>query len=233
MVKARKWMACLCALVLSLSFCVNAFAAPSPEYKAPEDLTADDIFDLSGADSRIEAATQDGKKVEITTSPVEQKYKEEAAAQAADLLAQAGIRAAKVAVLGAIDIKVADGTVVSAENPLTITVRLDGVKVGDTIVALHRNSETGQWEVIPCTVISDGVVQLTLTSLSPLVFLKVIEEGDTGTADGVAGTTVDTTAPGKSPKTGEGYEGMTAMVLGAVFLAGGIVLLTKKEREKA
>ena len=122
---------------------------------------------------------------------------------------------------------------VSAQNPVTLTFNVAGVKATDYIVVLHNNN--GVWENIPCTV-GDGTVTATFTSLSPIAIVKL--SADTKTAgtnnDGNnngGNTTTDTTtttpADGTavSPKTGAQ---MPVVAILAVIFAAGAIVCTKK-----
>ena len=119
---------------------------------------------------------------------------------------------------------------VSAQNPVTLTFKVAGVKATDYIMVLHNKN--GVWENIPCTV-GDGTVTATFTSLSPVVIVRF--SADTKTAGSSNGntttTTTDTTTTtaqdgtAVSPKTGAE---MPVVAILAVIFAAGAIVCTKK-----
>ena len=120
---------------------------------------------------------------------------------------------------------------VSAQNPVTLTFNVAGVKATDYIVVLHNNN--GVWESIPCTV-GDGTVTATFTSLSPIAIVKLSADtkvvgSDNGNTTTTTTTDTTTTTPADgtavSPKTGAE---MPVVAILAVIFAAGAVVCTKK-----
>lgn len=116
--------------------------------------------------------------------------------------ARADLQAAAVEAFGATGTEtllVVDLTVnraPGATGPVTVSLNVGGVKLGDTIYVVHQKAD-GSIEIVRATVTADGVVQFTLSSFSPISIIKV-----------AAG------APGpKMPKTGDNTTAVPMVML--------------------
>lgn len=110
-----------------------------------------------------------------------------------------------------------------------ITFRFDvGVAPSSTLLVLHNYSGS-DWEIISkdrVVINSDGTVDVTFDSLSPIAF--AVDKTETDTA---AAATTGSGAP-TSPQTGDnGFNtvaGMSVLVLGCVALASSVVIWKKR-----
>jgi hypothetical protein len=100
----------------------------------------------------------------------------------------------------------ADLDVVSAQFPVTVSLNVAGVKVGDQIGVAHLKADN-TIEYVAGNVPTDGVVSFTLSSFSPIAIFRV---GATSSA-----------AAGAMYKTGDS----TSTVAMVLLIAAGIVVL--------
>lgn len=63
-----------------------------------------------------------------------------------------------------------EGSGVSADNPITVTFLVEGVKAGHDISVIHKKAD-GTWETLPGTA-GDGTVTATFTSFSPVAIVN-------------------------------------------------------------
>lgn len=63
----------------------------------------------------------------------------------------------------------------ASEDGLTLTLKVDGVSAGDTVVLLHYTGDG--WEVVEAEVDEDGNVVATLHSASPYILMTAVEAG--------------------------------------------------------
>ena len=109
-----------------------------------------------------------------------------------------------------------------------ITFRFDiGIAPGSTLLVLH-NYEGSQWEIIPndrVIINSDGTVDVTFDSLSPIAF--AVDTKETSTAAGTTSASAPT-----SPQTGDNglntVAGLGVVALGCVALASSAVIWKKR-----
>lgn len=130
------------------------------------------------------------------------------------------------------DVK-AEGFTVSADNPVTITFLIAGIKEGEPLSVLHKKDD-GSWETLPGTT-GNGTVTVTFTSLSPVAFVRttiLAQETTTSTSEETyspgsydkyltndntsavaenGGETTDAATTVVSPKTGE--DGVSGFVI--------------------
>ena len=142
----------------------------------------EDMTEVAGVQS---AQDSQGNPVNVTVAAFDVDQKAVAATEAYELCnGHVAIAAANVS-----------GSA-SADNPVTVTFSIPGVKKGDSISVIHRKAD-GDWEVLPGTC-GDGTVTATFTSFSPVAFVDMSKalDGDT-TPDETPGTTTptDTTTP--------------------------------------
>lgn len=100
----------------------------------------------------------------------------------------------------------------------TVTLKVAGVKAGDTILIMHFNETTGAWEDIKPSKVADGELTFALSSFSPVAIVKL--DVATTTQGTAAATTTAT-----SPKTGEAVPFIAII---AVICLAGIVVCGKK-----
>ena len=126
-----------------------------------------------------------------------------------DLLAAADDSSATVTadILSVVDVAPSTATK-DANGVYTVTLNVDGVKAGDVIAILHYGANG--WELIVPSVVGDGYVTFTTTSLSPISVVKMGLKGET------------LAAGGNAPRTGETIPVM-ALVLIAVGGTGAVV----------
>lgn len=117
------------------------------------------------------------------------------------------LHAADIAILDSMEVTPAQGLIVSAANPVSLTFSFPGITESTRAYVVHY--ENGEWVVVPTT-IGEGVVTGIFTSLSPV-------------AVAVEKATLKSSVLGanrsKSPRTGD-ERGFTLAVV-----AGGIVVL--------
>ncbi len=139
-----------------------------------------------------------------------------------------------------VNISVPDDVVISKENPISLTIAVEGIKAGDNILVLHYNGTA--WETIKPEKVNDGSIVAKFTSLSPIAIAKLsVVDADTAvtpvtpsttttpaTTTTTTTTSATTTSTAKtSPKTGMETSAMPLMVL--AFAAAGLVC-TKKAK---
>lgn len=111
-----------------------------------------------------------------------------------------------------------DGVVLAEGETIDIPVKVDGIKAGDKVIAIHFSGEAGNLtaDVIPSKVDENGNVVLTMSSFSPVLILK-----DTSTTSGSTTT----------PSTGV-YSNVAlwAGVLVVAVAAAGVVLYDRKKK---
>ncbi len=114
------------------------------------------------------------------------------------------------------------GRTVTADNPVTVTFQVPGIKAGANILVLHWKGT--EWETIVPDSVTDGAVTATFTSLSPVAIIELDVQGATATsADNTAVTNVKTNVT--SPKTG--MPASVLPVLALAFAAGAVVCARK------
>lgn len=194
----KKFMALLCAGILTCSMGMVAFAAESPSTPAATPSQEEVIQQQSHStvDSvRIwDKIVVDGKEVEggISVAPVKETVKAAAEAQA------------KAVVNNGTVLQVVEVSFPDSFSKITVPFNLTNVKAGDSIVVLHQKKD-GTWETITPDKVEDGKVTVTFTSLSPVAFV-------TGSAAGGV----------KSPKTNDAAVPFVA-VMAVVAIAGAAV----------
>ena len=115
----------------------------------------------------------------------------------------------------------------SGKFPLTMTFNVTGVTSSSKVQVLAYNDETGQWEVVECTV-GNGTVTAVLNSLSLVAF---VADGKTaGTINTATSTGSGSNTSTVSPKTGEGNTMMMVAMFAAIGLAGMTVVVAGRKR---
>lgn len=200
------------ALVLTLGMSVTAFASPSPS----EGVVVDKV-------------TVNGQEVAPQVNALPTETVTAAAAKATELVSSDS------QVLKAVEVTLPEGVTVSKENPVTLSFTLSAVEAGTNVVALHQLSD-GTWEVLPCTW-KDGKVQVTFTSLSPVVFVSkpVVTASNDGnyspeyyeSLKTVNGNTTAAATGVTSPKTADA--GVFGFALAAVICGAGLVCVNRKK----
>lgn len=171
-----------------------------------------DFYDIGEAtpdiDGVLNATDAQGNSVNVTAAPLDSDFK----AIAAD---KAFMEFNGITPIAATDVNL-EGTNVSADNPITVTFSVAGVKAGDTITVLHKKTD-GTWENLPGTV-GNGTVTATFTSFSPVVFVRT-----------AAAATDSAPKKDKVPNTGE--TDMTVLWLSLAALSGaGMVCLYRRKK---
>lgn len=231
--KIKKIMAVASAAALTLAVGMTSFAAPSVTGGITGGGTttteSGKVVDVVVKDPLTsDTLTEETKEVVSKLVAEDEATREEAKTAA---LEEAGVVVpeGQVAnVLGVVDIDVSG---LESGDTVYVSVDVPSAKMGDNVVVLHFNVETGKWENIPARVTADGKVELTITSASPFAFIVLAATGSEGGGtvvdnptkgsgtDGKTTTTKTTTAAKKSsatsPKTGEGT---MVLMLGMVAL---------------
>lgn len=234
--KIKKIMAVASAVALTLAVGMTSFAAPSVTGGITGGGTttteSGKVVDVVVKDPLTsDTLTEETKEVVSKLVAEDEATREEAKTAA---LEEAGVVVpeGQVAnVLGVVDIDVSG---LESGDTVYVSVDVPSAKMGDNVVVLHFNVETGKWENIPARVTADGKVELTITSASPFAFIVLAATGSEGGGtvvdnptkgsgtDGTTTTTKTTTAAKTakassttSPKTGEGT---MVLMLGMVAL---------------
>jgi len=145
--KAKKITALVLALVLVFAISSVALAIGSP---------------IAGVAAG--SVAESGAPVAVTVTAVDSATAQAVTAQASAYIAQAYGAAQMLAVY--------DVDVVAPTRPVTISLNVAGVKVGDKIVVAHQKADVTM-EYLEGTVTADGVVAFTLTSFSPVAIFRV------------------------------------------------------------
>lgn len=227
----KKFIALVCATVLTVASAVTAFAQPS--------------VSVSGIVTAINTATdKNGNAVNATLSEVPAEY--------ADVVAEVKTAAKLKELLGSdytdtmqvIDVKdvtVPAGTVF----PVTITFKAMeavGITASTKVAVLHYDTTAKKWERVEAKA-GENTITATFTSLSPVAF--VVDKATTKAASTTVnkGTTTTTTNKGTtsstttgstattsktSPKTGETNVMMYAGIVAVAAFAGMVVTRRKR-----
>lgn len=244
----KKLIALATTAMLVLSMGTMAFAADSPTAGNASNIAAntsqqvqvDEVQTRSAAeylaDFKGATATMGGQAVEIIVSAVsdntvsasvsEVKAQLRDVAKLAELLKSDSLKAAfsdptkKIVptIKTLVDVTV-KGRTVTADDPVTVTFQVPGVKAGANILVLHWNGT--QWETIVPDSVKDGEVTATFTSLSPVAIVELDVQDATTAASNTATNTTNTTNV-TSPKTGMSASAVIP-ALALVFAAGAVV----------
>lgn len=240
--KIKKIIAVVSAAALTLTVGMTTFAAPSVtggitgggtvETENGKELTVT-VSDPLTSDKLTEETKQTVSKLVSEDAAAREKAKEEALKQAGVTVPEG--KAAEI--VGVVDIDIPD---LEKGDTAYVTVSVPSAKMGDEVIVLHFNVETGAWEKIPAEVTADGQVKLTITSASPFAFMvlaAVTPDGDgssaintptQGTTDNKTTNNKTTSTTGtKSPKTGESA---MVIVLGVIALAAAGTAFSMKKR---
>lgn len=125
---------------------------------------------------------------------IQEQVKEKACKEAARIMVNTGLDVSSTKVIvNAFDVVVPDTIKnnISAENTVTIIFNVAGYKKGDIVKVLHK-PEDKEWELLNGTVVEDNKVAVTLSSFSPIVFLKLsqIQNNNSSKNDNVSDTSV-------------------------------------------
>lgn len=206
--KMKKLAALFLAAAMTMSLGMTALANPSQVDPDIPNVTDPVIPD----ETKLTALDKDGNRITVTQKEISKEVQEilKDENKVKDIFETAGFAVSdnmQFVFLGGGDLKVDNMPEGGIEIPLS-TEGYD-VKPGDIVYAIHQKSD-GTWEVIPCEVGRDGVVRVTLTSLSPVAIIKVLSDGKIVVLDEKKnivgevkdGKTVPVTKAKTSPKTG-------------------------------
>lgn len=247
----KKALAAALALALSLGMSMTAMAADSP-VKGTVGVGAmkpdGTVIENPLASTPEDLMQNEGKKEIVQAADT--KAKEVIAELAKTNAALAG-KTAEVAAVIDVTPSAEVEDIFAAGGKVTLTFTVAGFKMGDTVVILHYNTTTNQWENIDdAKVVNDDTVQGTFTSLSPIAIAKAVP--DTTTSNPPADDNKPTnnpsngpgnvqkptqttpsqgpgsqTTPGTSPKTGDmSVAGIMALV---ALCGAGIVAVNRKK----
>ena len=221
----KKFMALVCAAVLTVASAVTAFAQPS--------------VSVSGVVTAINTATdKNGNAVNATLSEVPAEYSSAVAEIKTEAKLKELLGSEYTSTMQVVDVKnvtVPDGTVF----PVTITFKVTGVTASTKVAVLHYNTTTKAWEKVESKA-GDGTITATFTSLSPVAFVvdkataastTTTNKGTTtttnkGTTSSTTGSTATTSKT--SPKTGETNVLMYAGIVAVAAFAGMVVTRRKR-----
>ena len=190
----KKFLAFVCAAVLTVASAVTAFAQPSVTVNGvvtgiasatDKNKNAVELVIEDGTDTTFAKYTDEQKKKQINAIKDQTTLK--------TLLGDKYTDGMTVVDLKDVYVK-GNGTV---EFPLTITFKVTGVNANSKAAVLHFNTETNTWEVLD-TVVGEGTLTATFNSLSPVAFVV-----DKTTASNITGSTTTGSSSTTSPKTGE------------------------------
>ncbi len=202
------------ALLVSLSFTTQVFATSvttSTELVGvtigPDESTAVDAQQVLGA-RRDGVVGQDVTLGTIAIQDALDKLKDlEGIARIISKATGRDLHAADIAILDSMEVTPAQGLLVSAANPVSLTFSFPGITESTRAYVIHY--ENGEWVVMPTTV-GDELVTGTFTSLSPVAV--VVEKATLKSS--VLGANRS-----KSPRTGD-ERGFTLAII-----AGGVAIL--------
>lgn len=220
----KKVLAVICSAVLTIGMAVTAFAQPS--------VVASGV--VTGISSAVDA---DGNTVTSgigmkTIADAKNDLTEQQKKAAEEIKTAAKLKE----VLGdkyeegmtVIDVKyLYPYGAFSGKFPLTMTFNVTGVTSSSKVQVLAYNDETGQWEVVECTV-GNGTVTAVLNSLSLVAF--VVDGKTAGTINTATSTGGGSNTSTVSPKTGEGNIMMMVAMFAAIGLAGMTVVVAGRKR---
>lgn len=207
--KVKRIVALVVALTMVLALSSVALAVPSP--------IGSNVIETSGNVEKVEVKTI--SEVALT----------ELSAAANDYIASQFGSNYVADTLLAMDLVVTR----TDNNPVTLSLNVSGVKVGDIILVIHEK-EDGSKEVIPAQVLANGVIKFTLTSFSPISIVKVAHKSATGINAGVtvgAPTYAPATVP-TMPQTGDDSISAVAMVMLLAALVAIVVVSGKALKAK-
>ena len=197
----KKKIAGLLAAVMVLTMGTTVFAAQSAELGAEESKVVEKA--MGSVSTKATAVTPDGTSVTVTVTAVESKTIVEAATTQAAEAVKGGT------VLGIVDVT---AEIPEGAQSVDVTLTVDGIKKGDSIVVLHQKAD-GTWETLASKVEKDGEVIATFTSFSPVVVVKA------------AATETSQTEGLTSPKDGDPVSVLPVL---AILFAVGIVVFGRK-----
>lgn len=220
----KKKLAGLLAAMMVLTVGTTVFGAQSAERPAADAQIVEDA--IGTVSTEATAVDSNGKTVTVTVTAVASTDIVEAAQTQAKEFATGANGTAKV--LGIVDIT---AEIPEGAKSVDVTIKVDGIKVGDTVLVLHQKAD-GTWESLNARVEKDGEVIATFTSFSPVVIAKVDAKATDNTVnDTVSGDAADNNtvegedAEGTSPKTGAPVSVLPALALVCV---AGIVIFGRK-----
>lgn len=247
----KRFIALLCAGVLTCSMGMMAFAAQSPDSsdvneeevkkveeaikdKVTEDTVKDASSEVKVDGTEITYTDKDGKEQKVSVSEIQIKavtdttaksaVVEKAKNEAAKVISStAGLESANVE----ISVKLMDVTFPANVEKVTMTFSIPGVKAGDKVIGLHWNGSAWETSTVNVSSVMDGKVVATCSGFSPIAFVTVSKvettPSDNNNDDDDDDTTTTTTTDGttKSPKTGD-----AAMPFVVVFAVAAIAAAT-------
>ena len=228
----KKVLSLMLTVMLLFALAVNALPAPSVEgTEAPEIVQiadsegnlCDALLIVDGA----EVAVGEDEELQIVVDPIAD---ETVAEEAIDFLASTGVDVEDAVVLDMFDVTlVVDGEVygLSADDGASLIYAIStDLSADDEFYVLH-NYAPEMWEVVDVLGIDEnGVVMVTVDSLSPFVIVKMAPATDIAPIVDV--TTGNTPA---SPQTGDAFP--MSYVVCALLCACAAVVLFKKAGKKA
>lgn len=218
----KKFIALVCAVVLTVASAVTAFALPS--------------VSVAGiVTSAINAVDANGNPVNATFGEVPAEY----ADVVAEVKTEAKLRellgddyTSTMQVIDVKDVTVPNGTVF----PVTITftvIEAIGITPSTKVAVLHYDTKEKKWERVEAKA-GENTITATFTSLSPVAF--VVDKATTANADKETtattttnnGTTSNAATSKTSPKTGETNVMMYAGIVAVAAFAG--MAVTRRKR---
>lgn len=229
----KRAIAVLTAVMVLTMGSITAFAATSPSTvttptKPAEGQTAaTTVAEVKTPEAYVEAvqgATVDGAAVTVAAVPQTTVAATQTAVQnqlnnlstLGDVLGDQTVKDAQKDTTKKVSAEIVTVVDVQATTGGTVTLKVAGIKAGETILIMHFNETTGAWENIKPSKVADGEVTFALSSFSPVAIVKVDVETVTQGTGTTAGTT--TAATTTSPKTGETTP--VIAILAIICLAG-------------
>jgi hypothetical protein len=182
------------SMLLVLMMGTTVFAALSPTAEAALAEQAKTLDSYITPDS----AKVGGKAVTLNSKTVSAEE-----LNACNQAAQNTISNAKVEarVLAMTDLYLSDADKDISGN-ITVRLKVTGVNKGDTIDVLHYDSTTKTWEKVAPSLVEDGYVTVTLSSLSPVAIVREEAKATTDTVNNYYSSYTYVTNPASSTASG-------------------------------
>lgn len=209
----KKFIAFVCAAVMTVASVATVFAQPSVQVSGVADVQT-----AKGADGK-EVNVEIKEVAEADKAAVEEVKKAEVLKEVLGGSFEEGMQVVDVK-----EISVPDGTVF----PVTITFAVPGVAADSKVAVLHWTGSA--WEVVEATA-GDGTITATFNSLSPVAFVVGGGEANLTESGNTAGESNAAESAKKSPGTGETNVMLWAGMVAVVALGG--MVLTYKKRKSA
>jgi hypothetical protein len=223
----KKIMAAVAALAI-MAVGTTAFATgspsagdttvePDPDQKATVETVAaptdsvEDMAEATSADTDVEGLEIESKPVGTTTVSQAALAATDAISNLSDLAdvvdseelkaaAKDETKVVSATIKAVVNLEVTEGEI--PDEGVTLTIKNDGIKAGNTYVILHYVAETKTWEKIKATNVKDKSLDILVKSLSPVAIVEVsVDDKEeaaatdpTTAAPSAAATTAATTA---------------------------------------